>query len=174
MGSRFEIRRFQIWNLAVFQAFSGLVHMFSPAKKTSTQTHTSSLRKKPLTPKDETLFLDVLIFSIVFFMLALFEVCEDDVVSCLKGRPVCWRFLSTTKFGLVKFKPGRNLGTWRTPSKNCLSISLLKWELFEFCIPSFAPFWEFTDWEVTITFDWKGHNQTSQKGHNCRITSNVV
>lgn len=132
MGSRFE--------LAVFQAFSGLVNMFSPAKKTSTHTHKFTEKKSFDPQRWNPFFLDVLILSIAFFMLALFEVCEDDVVSCLKGRPVCWRFLSTTKFGLVKFKPGRNLGTWGTPSKNCLSISLLKWELFEFYIPSFATF----------------------------------
>lgn len=59
MGSRFE--------LAVFQAFSGLVNMLSPAKKTSTHTHTSSLRKNPLTPKDETLFFGCAYLEHCFF-----------------------------------------------------------------------------------------------------------
>ena len=115
-------------------------YVFPCKKDLNTHTHKFTEKKSFDPQRWNPFFLDVLILSIVFFMLALFEVCEDDVVSCLKGRPVCWRFLSTTKFGLVKFKPGRNLGTWGTPSKNCLSISLLKWELFEFYIPSFATF----------------------------------
>ena len=134
--------------LQFFQA-SGLVKMFSPAKKTS--THTSSLRKKSFDPQRWDFFLMCLslaLFFVFFFMLAHFEVCEDDVVSCLKGQQLVGDFIDNQVW-VGGIQPGRNL--WLNDPRDMkdskqkfqkLSLNfLLKSELCEFYIPaSFATF----------------------------------
>lgn len=115
MGSRFE--------LAVFQAFSGLVNMFSPAKKTSTHTHTQVHWEKILWPPKMKPF---------FFGCAYLEHCFFHVGSLWGLWRWCGKLFERTTGLLAIFIDNQvwvgEIQTWTKPrdmrdSKQKLSLN---------------------------------------------------